>query len=62
VGEDGIVVVDDQYAPLAGKIQAALRSISDKSIRFIINTRYHLDHVNANEFFQQQARRPTSSG
>src|SRR6266850_391849 len=55
VGEDGIVVVDDQYAPLAGKIQAALTSISDKPIRFIINTHYHLDHVNANEFFQQQA-------
>src|SRR5258707_14173641 len=55
VGEDGIVVVDAQYAPLAGKIQAALKSISDKPIRFIINTHYHLDHVNANEFFQQRA-------
>jgi cyclase len=55
VGEDGLVVVDDEYAPLAGKIQTALRSLSDKPIRFIINTHYHLDHVDGNEFFQQQA-------
>ena len=45
VGEDGIVVVDDQYAPLAGKIQAALRSISDKPIRFIINTHYQVSRT-----------------
>ena len=55
VGEDGIVVVDDQYAPLAEKIQAVLKGITDKPIRFIINTHYHLDHVGANEFFQKQA-------
>ncbi len=55
VGEDGIVVVDDQYAPLAEKIQAALKGITDKSIRFIINTHYHGDHTGSNEFFQKQA-------
>src|SRR6476661_10869431 len=55
VGEDGIVVVDDQYAPLAERIQAALKGITDKPIRFIINTHYHLDHTGANEFFQKQA-------
>src|ERR1700736_2271020 len=42
VGEDGIVVVDDQYAPLAEKIQAALKTVTDKPIRFIINTHYLL--------------------
>jgi len=40
VGEDGIVVVDDQYAPLADRIQAALKGITDKPVRFIINTHY----------------------
>ncbi len=55
VGEDGVVVVDDQYAPLAEKIQAALKGITEKPIRFIINTHYHLDHIGANEFFQKQA-------
>jgi len=55
VGEDGIVVVDDQYAPLADKIQAALKGITDKPVRFIINTHYHFDHTGGNEFFQKQA-------
>ena len=55
VGDDGIVVVDDQYAPLAEKIQAALKRITDKPVRFIINTHYHEDHTGGNEFFQKQA-------
>jgi len=55
VGEDGIVVVDDQYAPLADKIQAALKGITDKPIRFIINTHYHEDHTGGNAYFQKQA-------
>ena len=55
VGEDGIVVVDDQYAPLADKIQAALKGITDKPVRFIINTHYHPDHTGGNAYFQKQA-------
>jgi cyclase len=55
VGEDGIVIVDDQYAPLADKIQAALKSVTDKPIRFIINTHYHDDHTGGNAYFQRQA-------
>ena len=55
VGEDGIVIVDDQYAPLADKIQSALKGISEKPIRFIINTHYHGDHTGGNAYFQKQA-------
>ncbi len=55
VGEDGIVIVDDQYAPLADKIQAALKGITDKPVRFIINTHYHGDHTGGNDYFQKQA-------
>ncbi len=55
VGEDGIVVVDDQYAPLADRIQAALKGITDKPVRFIINTHYHEDHTGGNSYFQKQA-------
>jgi cyclase len=55
VGEDGIVVVDDQFAPLAEKIQAALKGITDKPVRFIINTHYHGDHTGGNAYFQKQA-------
>src|SRR5213594_3411154 len=53
VGEDGIVIVDDQFAPLAEKIQAALRElkITDKPVRFVINTHYHGDHTGGNEPF-----------
>jgi len=55
VGEDGIVIVDDQYAPLAEKIQAALKGITNKPVRFIINTHFHPDHTGGNEYFQKQA-------
>jgi cyclase len=50
VGEDGIVIVDDQFAPLAEKIQAALKDlkITDKPVRFVINTHYHGDHTGGN--------------
>src|SRR5712692_2700909 len=53
VGEDGIVIVDDQFAPLAEKIQAALKElkITDKPVRFVINTHYHGDHTGGNDPF-----------
>src|ERR1700747_100522 len=53
VGEDGIVIVDDQFAPLADKIQAALKNlkITDKPVRFVINTHYHGDHTGGNKPF-----------
>jgi cyclase len=55
VGDDGIIIVDDQYAPLAPKIQAALAAISDSPVRFVINTHYHGDHTGGNEFFGKSA-------
>jgi cyclase len=53
VGEDGIVIVDDEFAPLAEKIQAALKDlkITDKAVRFVINTHYHGDHTGGNPPF-----------
>lgn len=55
VGEDGILIVDDQYAPLAPKIKEALRGISDKPVRFVLNTHYHADHTGGNEAFGETA-------
>jgi glyoxylase-like metal-dependent hydrolase (beta-lactamase superfamily II) len=55
VGEDGIVIVDDQYAPLADKIRAALKGVTDKPVRFVINTHYHGDHTGGNAIFQKEA-------
>jgi cyclase len=54
VGDDGIVVVDDQFAPLAEKIEAALRGLTDKPVRFVLNTHWHGDHVGGNEYFGQR--------
>ena len=54
-GRDGIVLVDDQFAPLAGKIKAALRAVTDKPLRFVINTHYHFDHIDGNASFQKEA-------
>jgi glyoxylase-like metal-dependent hydrolase (beta-lactamase superfamily II) len=53
VGDDGIVIVDDQFAPLAPKIRAALKGITDKPIKFIINTHYHGDHTGGNAEFSK---------
>jgi cyclase len=51
VGDDGIVMIDDQFAPLSQKILAAIRGISDKPIKFLINTHMHPDHIGGNENF-----------
>ena len=55
VGDDGLVMVDDQFAPLADKITAALKGISDKPLRYIINTHYHFDHTGGNAPFGGKA-------
>ncbi len=48
-GDDGVFLVDDQFAPLTKKIKGAIGKISDKEIRFLINTHWHFDHVGGNE-------------
>src|SRR5512147_2284261 len=55
VGEDGIVLVDDQFAPLASKIREALKGITDKPIRFVLNTHFHGDHTGGNAQFGSEA-------
>src|SRR5215510_1485047 len=51
VGADGIALVDDQFEPLVPKIEAALKGISDKPVRFVINTHFHGDHTHGNKVF-----------
>ena len=55
VGDDGIVIVDDEFAPLAPKIKEALKSISTKPIKFILNTHFHGDHTGGNVVFSKDA-------
>ena len=50
-GEDGILLIDDQYAPLTEKIIEAISNFSSEPIRFIINTHMHPDHTGGNENF-----------
>lgn len=55
VGSDGIVLVDDMFAPLAPKILAALKTLSDKPVRFVVNTHVHGDHTGGNVAFGASA-------
>ena len=55
IGEDGVVVIDDQFAPLAAKIQAAIKGLTDKPVRFVLNTHWHFDHTGGNEDFGKSA-------
>ena len=48
-GIDGTFIVDDQFAPLTPKITAAVRTLSDKPVRFVVNTHWHGDHTGGNE-------------
>lgn len=54
VGKDGAVLVDDQFAPLSEKIKNAVKEISDKPARFVINTHFHGDHMGGNENFGKE--------
>jgi len=47
-GDDGLVMVDAEFAPLVPKIKAALAKISPKPVRFLLNTHWHFDHVGGN--------------
>ena len=49
VGDDGVFLIDDQFAPLTGKILATIATLSDKQVRFVLNTHWHPDHTGGNE-------------
>src|ERR1700729_402953 len=51
VGPQGIFMVDSQFAPLSQKIAAAIHQISDKPVRFMVNTHVHGDYTGGNENF-----------
>ena len=55
VGPDGIVLVDDKFTRIAPKVEAALKSISNQPVRFVLNTHFHGDHVGGNVFWGKKA-------
>jgi glyoxylase-like metal-dependent hydrolase (beta-lactamase superfamily II) len=55
VGTDGILIVDDQFAPLAEKIRAALKTLGEGKLKFILNTHWHGDHTGGNAQFGREA-------
>lgn len=55
VGPDGILIVDDKFAPLAEKIRAALKGVGGGKLKFILNTHFHGDHTGANPVFGPEA-------
>ncbi len=48
VGDDGVFVIDDQFAPLSEKILAKIKTLSDKPLKFLVNTHWHGDHSGGN--------------
>ncbi len=53
--EEGLLLIDDQFSPLAERIEAAMKSIINKDLKYIINTHYHGDHTGSNSFFSHKA-------
>ena len=49
IGDDGVLMIDDQFAPLTEKIMAAVKALSQKSVRMLVNTHVHGDHTGGNE-------------
>lgn len=54
VGDDGVFIIDDQFARLSPKIITAIKEISDKPFQFLVNTHYHGDHTGGNENMTKQ--------
>src|ERR1041384_1765200 len=55
VGPDGLLIVDDQFAPLAEKIEAALKQLNPGKLKFVLNTHFHGDHTGGNAHFGREA-------
>ena len=48
IGADGVFLIDDQFAPLTPKIEAAIKALTPKPVGFVINTHWHSDHTGGN--------------
>lgn len=55
VGEDGILIIDDQFAPVADDIRAALAGVHEGEVAYVLNTHHHRDHTDGNRVFGKEA-------
>lgn len=55
VGEDAVFMVDDQFAPMAPKLKAAVAAITARPVQFLLNTHFHFDHTGGNEAFGKES-------
>ena len=53
--ENGLLLVDDQFQPLAEKIESAMQSIKNNELRYVVNTHFHGDHTGGNSYFSHKA-------
>ena len=51
IGDDGTLIVDDQFAPLSDKIAAAIAELTEHPVTFVVNSHFHYDHSDGNENF-----------
>lgn len=55
VGDDGVLIIDDQFANMADKIRAALKGINPGPLKFVLNTHWHGDHTGGNPIFGKES-------
>src|SRR5215468_9604154 len=51
VGDDGVILVDNMFPEMVGKIKAAMAAITPQPVRYVVNTHFHRDHTGGNEAF-----------
>jgi glyoxylase-like metal-dependent hydrolase (beta-lactamase superfamily II) len=51
VGDDGVIVIDNMFAQMSGRIKAAIATVTSQPVRYVVNTHFHRDHTGGNEIF-----------
>ena len=51
IGDDGVLIIDNQFAPLTNKIEAAITDLTKLPVTFVVNSHFHYDHTDGNENF-----------